>query len=86
MTKILGCPGTERSRETFTRPARSVSAPSHFPACEARTPAPHTIVRVSIFSDPNVTPAASQSVTMAPSRTSTPSDSRERRAVSDRLS
>ena len=47
----------------MTRPARSVSASSHFPAGEARTPAAQMIVRASIRSSPSVTPLSSQAVT-----------------------
>ena len=80
---MSGCPGTERSALTMTRPARSHSAPSHSAAGDAFTPAAHTMVRASIRSPPSETPPQSHSVTPAPRRTSTPSCSSERRAASD---
>ena len=52
MTKMSGWPGTDRSGATFTRPARSVSAPSHWPAGEAITPAAQMTVRASMRSPP----------------------------------
>ena len=50
------------------------------------TPAAQMIVRAGMKSPPRRTPSQLQSVTAAPSRTSTPSCSSERRAVSDSVS
>ena len=83
MTKMSGWPGTERSGVTFTRPARSVSAPSQWPAGEAITPAAQMTVRASMRSAPIETPSASSAVTAVPSRTSTPSCSSDVFAASD---
>ena len=59
ITKISGCPGTDRSGPTFTRPARSLSTPSHSAAGDAFTPAAQMMVRVSMRSAPIETPPQS---------------------------
>ena len=50
---MSGCPGTDRSALTMTRPARSLGAPSHSAAGDAFTPAAQTMVRASIRSVPS---------------------------------
>src|SRR5580704_14765719 len=65
IAKISGWPGTDRSGLTLIRPTRSHSAPSHWPAGEAATPAAQITVRASIRTGPIVTPVASTAVTGA---------------------
>ena len=74
------------SGPTLMRPALSVSTPSHVAAGEAATPAAHNTVRASIRSPLTSTPLASMSSTLPPTRTSTPSASNERRAITDNFS
>ena len=65
-------PGTVRSGFTFTLPVLSVSAPSHFPAEEATTPAVHSTVRLPMRCPFARTPSASRFSTLVFVRTSTP--------------
>ena len=64
MAKMFGWPGTERSGCAFTRPALSVSTPSHCPAGEATTPAVHATVRLPIRWPATTTPLALTSSTL----------------------
>ena len=87
-TLMAGWPGRARSGSTFTRPARSVSAPAAVankrPSGEAATPAAQMMhllsIRELLASVPSameavltINPSASIAVTLAPSRTCTPS-------------
>ena len=80
MTKISGCPGSDRSAPTISRPTLSTSAPvpaaTIFPSGDAATPAAHRTVRVTICSSvvPNrtVTELCVMSVTIPFVRTVTP--------------
>ena len=89
ITNTSGCPGRVRSGCTFTRPARSVSAPvcsaSIAPSGFAATPAAHTLHTDSTRSvEPSlrltVKPCESTSVTIASVQISTPRLSSDLRA------
>ena len=82
ITKISGWPGSEKSLFTWTRPARSTSAPvwsaSILPSGLALTPADQILQAAAIrcvvpSASLTSTPAESTLVTMALSNTSTPS-------------
>ena len=94
-TKISGWPGSVRSLPTTTRPERSTSAPvasaSSFPSSLACTPAAHTLHWEAMVSAVpsfclRVTPSASTPVTKAFMRSSTPSFSRDLRALAPSFS
>ena len=71
-TKISGWPGTDKSRLTLTRPARSISTLNHFPACDGATPAVQMTVLLAMRSPATITPSLSIDSTAFPSITSTP--------------
>lgn len=81
ITKMLLSSGKDRPGPQRTRPPLSGSAPSHFAAGDAETPAARINVRASIRCPAATAPSASRSSTSAPNRISTPNCPRERRAL-----
>src|SRR6516162_7293101 len=84
--KILGCPGIDKSGLTLTLPNLSVSTLTQRAAGEATTPAHQMIVWLGPRLPSTTTPSESTLSTRVPVQILTPSFSRWRCALDERLS